>query len=120
MTSFYLAARMSEAPIMREHAEDLARIGIECTAQWIFDSSEDNAAERDIADIRRAGGLIEFPSPSTHRGHAWECGFAHGIGKDIFIVGEPGCIFDSLFAVFPDWQSLLQTLRPSLRNVWAP
>lgn len=114
-TKFYLAARLTDAVLMQSHAEDLVRLGHTVTSRWIYgDATTDPRALalRDLCDIASAKILIEFPTRSENRGHFWEAGYAYGLRKTLWTVGEPVCVFDHLsHRNFSTWETLLNTIR---------
>ena len=80
--------------------------------------SQRQAAEMDKQDIESCDLLICFTLPlgTMHSGggHHWELGYATGLGKDCWIVGEKSQVFHHLpfpeLIHFPEWHDALREL----------
>lgn len=111
----YLASMFSAMLETRKRAAELAEIGIECTSSWLKEKSDPNISMKDasltdsfllytaitdVEDINRANAFVLFTvdpdTPTKRGGRHWECGYAAGIGKPIFICGPKENIFHYL------------------------
>ena len=106
----YLAARYSRRDELREHKSILEKHGIEVTSRWLLENepldskmgqhTEDfyvETANIDIEDIDVADAVVFFseePFVGTPRGgrHV-EFGYAHAIGRPIYVIGPKENIF---------------------------
>lgn len=128
VTLFYLAARFSKRFEMQSHRADLKKIGHDVSSRWIDTApgKEDAAcAVDDLDDIDIADGLIWFtekPRTPTRGGRMFEAGYALASNKNVIICGPMENVFCHLenIPVCADWASVLDLVKPSLRNTWAP
>ena len=125
---YYLAARYSRAPQMRDVAQQLATLGHTCTARWIHGGHEltkegsaqasDDARQRfaleDWTDLAAADVVISFteePRTTTTRGgrHV-EFGAALALGQLCLVVGPRENVFHHLPQVLAfDTRELAET-----------
>ena len=99
----YLAGAWGTNEYMGKVRNSLRRIGHEVTSRWIDvqevkpgSSGAPHAGITDIEDIERADALACFTvNPSTTGGFFHEFGYAMGLRKKLFVIGEPLNIFMS-------------------------
>ena len=128
MTSVYLGATYSLGPWLRDMVVPrLHEGGYEVTANWVLNWQQGNAmgigelnelppaaiAARNecYQDIRQAEAVVFFTDqPSSTGGYDTEFGFADGLGKYIYIVGQPRNIFQCShsFSYYPNTEAFLQ------------
>lgn len=92
----YLAAMYSLKEMVRKRAEDLSRLGIECTSTWLDEPHAPSTglkevtpefcietAHKDLSDILRSDVMVLFTeeptTPTLRGGRHFESGFAYGI-----------------------------------------
>ena len=105
---FYLCSGTSRAASMEDAQRALEARGQEVTSTWHSsaylhlepgDPEMTFQALSDLGDIRRADTLIAFSSngSGTNRGgRHFEAGYAHALGKQIWLIGPPEHAFHTL------------------------
>lgn len=116
---FYLCSGTSFADDMESFRLALESRGHEVTSRWhqqpkprleIDDPDIPRRAEMDLADIEAANVLVAFawPGKSQRGGRHYEAGYAEGIGKAVWLVGEPEHAFHTLANLrFDVWADVL-------------
>jgi nucleoside 2-deoxyribosyltransferase len=98
----YTAALYSTRDEVRETvARRLTAAGHEVTARWLWDEeppgSEPLSAAKDLEDVDRSDVLLLLTLPYgtmyTGGGRAWEAGYAMGLGKRVYVLGDHEIIF---------------------------
>ncbi len=96
----YLAARYEWMGLMRQVVERLKDFDIEVTSRWVNGDCEGlskaEAATIDLEDIARADALMCFADNHKGVGRHIELGYALGLGKLVFVVGESETVFHEL------------------------
>ncbi len=93
-SSIYIAAKYAKRFELKPLAEKIQEMGIEVTSTWIWRGEEGkdirDAALMDVADVRRADGLVFIgePQASENRGGGrwFEFGLAYALNKWCFAV----------------------------------
>jgi nucleoside 2-deoxyribosyltransferase len=124
----YLAAQFSRRDELRNYGNELQKIGIDVTAEWLYEQSVGEAmgsnpahtreiAQRDIRDIDRCNLLLLFtngPEKLIVRGaHHFEAGYAYGRGINVITVGPQDNVFYYLPCIknFPTWDDAFEHLK---------
>jgi nucleoside 2-deoxyribosyltransferase len=125
----YTAARFSRIKEIRKYVDDLAKIGVHVTSEWVRETCDPNVnmkdfraeqhremAYRDINEVDLADTLILFTNgsetPILRGAHHFEAGYAYGRGKRVITVGDRDNIFYHLPTIrnFATWDEALQFL----------
>lgn len=121
----YLASAYSRRDEMREVAKTLMAMGHVITSTWLqtnFRETGDGEiptppderktwALKDLQDIRQADCVVSFTGGGRRGGRHVEFGYALGMNKVTFIIGEPEHIFHCLgIRVFPTLGDFLDAL----------
>src|SRR5690349_17269087 len=108
----YLAGSWADRPRLRGIRDELAAMGIACTARWL---DYDGDALMCLGDLLMADTLLLFTEvPSTAGGMHVETGIAIGRNMPIIGVGPRTCLFHHLIA---DWYPAWPELRAALREI---
>lgn len=118
----YLAAPWGERKQIDRMAGILRRTGVTVTSSWhaLNDGDWKTEAMRDIVDIDECDILIRFSAAEyasttpnlTTGGRHFECGYAYGRGKVIWLVGPPENVFDTIIdATFEHFADVLDALQ---------
>jgi hypothetical protein len=98
----YIAALYSTRDHVRDNvAPLLADAGFHVTSRWLWEEEppglEPHSAVKDLDDIRRSDAvlLMTLPYGTLYKGggRCWEAGYAMGLGKRVYAVGEREIIF---------------------------
>ena len=102
MSSIYVAALYSTRDQVRSEVVPLlGRAGHIVTARWLWEDeppgSERASAVKDLEDVRRSDALLllTLPYGTMYKGggRAWEAGYAMGLGKRTYVLGDHEIIF---------------------------
>lgn len=105
MVRLYIAAKYSRKQECRILAHALVARGVGTTSRWhdleVNESEQDSVqlqgyAERDLADIRAADGLVMLNHDEESVGRHIELGYALGLGKPVMVVGNTESVFHHL------------------------
>ena len=126
----YLAASYLRRAEIQSRAAELRALGHTVTSTWhdrkapgvrddgvtLTGSPEALSAlgYRDLREVAAAEVLIAFTEPGpTRGGHHWEAGFASGLGREIWVVGERVHVFHHLHGLplFADWDACREHLE---------
>jgi nucleoside 2-deoxyribosyltransferase len=129
----YIASSYKNYKEVLELAEKLRAIGVTPLCAWASTEhastqigkdlalSADNAvnsneASRDLAEIDEAAVVLLLSNgvPSVSGGMHFECGYAHGLGKQIYVLGKRSTVFHWLYGVtqFDTFEELVEWLMP--------
>jgi len=120
LDSIYLSARFERRDELNGYRSELEAAGVQVTSRWLIDPTPEltddawrRLATKDVEDIQRASGLMLFAEgrPGGGGRHV-EFGVALGLGKRLFVVGEPENLFHSLDAVqrLPTWSDAFDAI----------
>ena len=125
LTTVYLSSCSARRTELRQVAAELEVAGWQVVSSWLWIEAIDpddtraaaGAAERNIADLRRATTFVAFTGgPDGHRsgrgGRQAEFGMALGLGLRTIVVGEPEHVFHHSAQVtrLPDWPAAREAL----------
>jgi hypothetical protein len=122
---FFLSARYSRREELLGYSTILKNTGHEVSARWLTgeheakDETATNEEMRDWAlddmnDINQADTFLLFTDELARRGgHYVEYGYALGIGKEAYLIGQPTNVFSALVPRFDTFNAFLDYL---LRN----
>lgn len=101
-TKIYIAALYSTRDHVRENvAPHLVAAGFEVTSRWLYENEpeglERQSAVKDLEDVHRSDALLllTLPYGKLYKGggRCWEAGYAMGLGKRVYVVGDHEIIF---------------------------
>lgn len=125
----YLAAGFSRKQEIADKTKELESIGIRVTSTWPTENAAPNCelhqftddyhaemASRDVDEIRQADALVLFTHdpniPFKRGGRMHEAGFAHALGKRLYVCGPKENIFHYLPEIeqYDSWDTLKAVL----------
>jgi hypothetical protein len=129
---FYLCSSTSEVRDMEYAAGRLIGYGHEVVSRWhsgelgsprleLDDPGLPKRAKDDLGDIARANVVIIGAGEASRGGRHFEAGYAYGIGRQLWLVGDPEHAFHTLATMqFPTWGSLFDYVEGLKGNLYIP
>lgn len=123
---FYLCSGTTFADDMESHRLALEARGHKVVSRWhqmerpmltLADPGLKSRARMDLGDIEDADVLLAFAGGGVNKrgGRHYEAGYAHAVGLEVWLVGEPEHAFHTLATRhFKDWAYVLQFVESVL------